>query len=81
MKVNTRPREGAKSIEFVPVKATVKNEETGDMVEITDADDIKKAFIQERYWSSGVDGDGIFQYFTISLDIDYIGTKLKKVEK
>jgi len=64
LEVFVTPRSGAKTIEVVPVKVD----------DITDPDQLRDRFVQERYRTPD------FLYYSISLDASYLGSKVKKME-
>ena len=77
LEVFVTPRSGAKTIEARIVKATVTAEDsTGAPVEreIEGVDELTPYFIQDRYRTYD------FLYYTISLNSDYLNTKIKKME-
>jgi hypothetical protein len=73
LRVDVTPRSGAKSVAFVPVKTVVKNEESGEMEDVADDEGLRKVFILDR-----LNRPDMLQY-TISLSVDFLDSKLKKL--
>ena len=77
LEVVVTPRKDARIFEVRPVQATVEvlNEDgVAENIEITDADELRDIFVQERYRTYN------FLYYTITISIEDIGTKLKKAD-
>jgi len=79
LEVFVTPKSGARTIVTRIIKATVtvpSDEEGGAPVEreIEGVDELTPYFIQDRYRTSD------FLYYTISLNADYLNTKIKKIE-
>jgi len=71
------PKKDAKTIETRIVKATINVADEGGAAvtkESEDADELTIFFIPQRYRTSD------FLYYTITLPVDFLGTKLKKLE-
>jgi hypothetical protein len=73
LKVEITPRSGAKSIAFVPVKTVVKDEESGEERAVTSDEELRAVFILDR-----LNRPDLLQY-TISLNVDFLDSKLKKL--
>jgi len=71
LEVYVKPRAGIKSVEVKPVK-------TKDGV--TDADQLTEIFVPERYRRPPEKPTDTFMFYTISLPVEYFGSKVKKVE-
>jgi len=71
LEVYVRPRAGLKSVEVKPVKTS-----TG----VTDTDQLTEIFVPERYRKPPEKPSDTFMFYTISLPIEFFGTKVKKVE-
>ncbi len=70
LEVFTTPKTDAKIIEVKPIKV-------GDT---TDEEQLTEMFVPERYRKPAEKPTDTFLYYTISLPVDYFGTKVKKVE-
>jgi hypothetical protein len=77
LEVIVTPRNDANIFEVRPVKAYEEvRDDAGNVTrrEVTDEDELAIMFVQERYRTYD------FLFYTIFLNVDYIDTKLRKVE-
>jgi len=77
------PRKEAKTIEVRIVKATVKvADESGAVTdrEIEGVDELTPYFVPERYrYNNTGKSEDEFLYYTLSVPVEFLGTKLKKL--